>query len=77
MKTKTKSINIRGKIKEIAKAALINPTDEFCQQAEAELEKTITPEFLEKVRADIIRKPKASPNPVTTKEPPVENKKTV
>jgi len=53
-----KPANIRNRIKEVAKAALISPTEEFFQRVEEELEKLINTEFLEKVRADLIKKPK-------------------
>lgn len=53
-KTKSRN-NIRARIKEVAAESFINATDEFCDKVEEELEKTITPEFLEKVRASIIK----------------------
>lgn len=58
--------NIRAKIKEVAKESLINATDEFCDRTEEEIEKTITPEFLEKVRAEMIKKARSAA-PATTK----------
>jgi hypothetical protein len=47
--------NIRNKIKDVAKDSFINPTDEFCERVEEELERTITPELIEKVRTAIIK----------------------
>lgn len=62
----TKPTNIRGKIKEVAKTSLISPTDEFCEKVEEELEKLITPEFLEKTRTELIKKGKPG-TPAPTK----------
>jgi hypothetical protein len=58
MKTKA---NIRTKIKETARQAMIDPTEEFYQRAEEELEKGITVDFLEKIRAELIKKNKSQP----------------
>ena len=60
--------NIRNKIKEIAKGSFISATEEFCEQAEIELEKTITPEFLEKVRGELVKRTKI-PTPSEKKTP--------
>lgn len=49
---------IKAKIKEVAKIALISPNAEFFIKAQEELEKFITPEFLEKVRTEMMRKQK-------------------
>jgi|LakMenEpi03Aug12_release.lakeMendotaPanAssembly.Ray.scaffolds.fasta_scaffold1866677_1 hypothetical protein len=52
---KTKSI--KTKIKEIAKEALIDPTDAFFEKVEEELEKQITVDFLEKIRNEMLKRP--------------------
>jgi hypothetical protein len=49
--------NIRTKIKEIAKESLIDPTEAFYEKVEEELEKTITTDFLEKVRNEMLKRP--------------------
>ena len=58
-----KKANIRGKIKEIARLAMIDPTEEFYQRAEEELEKQITIDFLEKIRTELIKKSKSQGHP--------------
>jgi len=57
MKTKSR---IREKAKKIALECFIYPKDEFLDRLEEELEKAITPEFIEKVRSEMLRKPKTS-----------------
>jgi len=51
--------NTRGKIKEMAKLAMIDPSEEFYLRVEEELEKQITVEFLEKIRTELIKKSKS------------------
>lgn len=58
---KGKTRNLRMKIREVADKCLIFASDELCDKIEEELEKGITPEFLEKVRSAMI---KASRSPV-------------
>jgi hypothetical protein len=53
MKAKT----IKTKIKEVAKEALIDPSDAFYEKVEEELEKQITVEFLEKIRNEMLKRP--------------------
>lgn len=50
-------VNLRNKIKEVAKDCFINATEEFCEKVEEEVEKAITPELLEKVRSSMLKKP--------------------
>ena len=50
--------SIRTKAKEIALQSYINPKEELLARIEEELEKYITPEFVEKVRADLVKKQK-------------------
>jgi hypothetical protein len=52
-----KKRNIRSKIKEIAKEALIDPTEAFFERVEEELEKQVNIDFLERIRQDMLRKP--------------------
>jgi ribosomal protein L12E/L44/L45/RPP1/RPP2 len=59
--TTKKPHSIRAKIKEVAEAALIIPTEEIYQRVEEELEKAITPEFLDKIRVEVLKKAKAAP----------------
>jgi len=49
---------IRNKAREVALSAYINPKDEFLDKVEEELEKTITQDFLEKIRTDFVKKQK-------------------
>lgn len=55
-----KTQNIRNKIKEVAESALISATDEFCEKVEEELEKAITPDFLDKIRTEMVKKAKTT-----------------
>lgn len=58
--------NLRAKIKDVAKEALIIANDDLLERVEAEIEKQITPEFIEKIRSDIRKTPKAAiPTPVS------------
>jgi len=52
-----KKKSIKAKIKEIAKEALIDPTDAFYERVEEELEKQITVDFLEKIRNEMLKRP--------------------
>lgn len=49
-----KTSNIRSIIKEKARQALIDPSEEFYERVEALLEEQITVKLLEKVRSDMV-----------------------
>lgn len=68
MKSLTK---LRARAKEIALECYINPKDDFLDKVEEELEKTITPEFVERIRSELVKKNK-SPKPDS--KPETENK---
>jgi hypothetical protein len=51
---------LRAKAKEIALECYINPKEEFLDKVEEELEKSITPEFVEKIRSDLVKKSKTT-----------------
>jgi hypothetical protein len=65
--------SIRNKINETAQKALIFASEEFCLAVEAELEKYITPEFLEKMRGKMVKAKKseqpAAPQTKPTRPP--------
>lgn len=60
--------NLRKKAKEVALDSFITPKEELLDRVEEELEKYITPEFMEKIRIDLVKKQKET----TSKNP--ENK---
>ena len=49
-----KTSNIRAIIKEKAKLALIDPSEEFYERVESVLEEQITVKLLEKARSDMV-----------------------
>jgi hypothetical protein len=64
--------SIRTKIKDICKAAFIDPSEEFYEKAEAEIEKIITIEFVDKIRTELLKKARSGgdtpkPNPTAGK----------
>ena len=76
MKSQTR---LRARAKEVALECYINPKDDFLDKVEEELEKSITPEFMERIRSELVKKSKTS-KPDTKYEndskidPKVENK---
>jgi hypothetical protein len=55
---------LRARAREVALESYINPKDDFLDKVEEELEKTITPEFVERIRSELVKKnknPKSDP----------------
>lgn len=59
--TMKKPTNIKNRIREVARESLIIATEELCEQVEMELEKYITADFIEKIRAGMLKKAKDGP----------------
>ena len=74
MKTNTR---LRSKAKEIALECYVNPREDFLDKVEEELEKLITPEFVERIRNELVKKSKPlrpENNDLFVEAPPLKKK---